>query len=186
MAYSKAKLKSIGVRASPCFRPFLTGNLSDTFLPTRTLLYASVRLVFINLTRFLGIPNSMRNLYKTSLLTEWSFTRRKATVLEVRDFLGFLSGALEASVILDWSAVSLVGVRRLEATWWRRNVGHQPSSDIALHSRRTETFRLLSEGYISGFAQTPCRFGTKFAARTKARCLHPVHLFCKSYCFQDP
>jgi len=30
MAYSKAKLKSIGVRASPCFKPFLIGNLSDT------------------------------------------------------------------------------------------------------------------------------------------------------------
>ena len=44
MAYSKAKLKSIGDRASPCFKPFLIGNLSDTFLPTRTLLYVSVRL----------------------------------------------------------------------------------------------------------------------------------------------
>ena len=43
MAYSKAKLKSIGDRASPCFKPFLIGNLSDTFLPTRTLLYVSVR-----------------------------------------------------------------------------------------------------------------------------------------------
>ena len=68
MAYSKAKLKSIGDRASPCFKPFLIGNLSDTFLPTRTLLYVSVRLIFINLTSFLGTPNSMRFLYKTSLL----------------------------------------------------------------------------------------------------------------------
>ena len=47
MAYSKAKLKSSGDRASPCFKPFLIGNLSDTFLPTRTLLYVSVRLIFI-------------------------------------------------------------------------------------------------------------------------------------------
>ena len=57
MAYSKAKLKSSGDRASPCSKPFLIGNLSDTFLPTRTLLYVSLRLIFINLTSLLGIPN---------------------------------------------------------------------------------------------------------------------------------
>jgi hypothetical protein len=39
MAYSKAKLKSS--RASPCFRPFWTGKLSDKCLPMRTLLYTS-------------------------------------------------------------------------------------------------------------------------------------------------
>jgi len=38
MAYSKAKLKNIGVKASPCFKPFLIGNMSDKFLLTRTLL----------------------------------------------------------------------------------------------------------------------------------------------------
>jgi len=59
MAYSKAKLKSFGDRASPCFKAFIIGNLSDTFLPTRTLLYVSVRLIFINLTSFLGIPESI-------------------------------------------------------------------------------------------------------------------------------
>ena len=36
MAYSKAKLKSNGDRASPCFKPFLIGNMSDKFLPTHT------------------------------------------------------------------------------------------------------------------------------------------------------
>ena len=70
----------------------------------------------------------------------------------MRDFLGFLRGAVEASVIPDGSAVSLVGVRRLEATWWPRNVGHQSPSDTALHARRTETSRSLSVGYVSGFA----------------------------------
>ena len=49
MAYSKARLKSVGGRASPCFKPFLMGNLSDTFMPTRTLLYVSVRLSFIKI-----------------------------------------------------------------------------------------------------------------------------------------
>jgi len=46
-------------------------NLSDTFLSTRTLLYISVRLIFINRIRFLRIPNTMRILYKTSNLTDW-------------------------------------------------------------------------------------------------------------------
>jgi hypothetical protein len=38
MAYSEAKLKNSGDRASLCFKPFLTGNMSDKFLPIRTLL----------------------------------------------------------------------------------------------------------------------------------------------------
>jgi hypothetical protein len=29
MAYSKAKLKTNGDEASPCFTPFLTGNMTD-------------------------------------------------------------------------------------------------------------------------------------------------------------
>jgi hypothetical protein len=33
MAYSKAKLKSNGDKASPCLRPFWMGNLSDKYLP---------------------------------------------------------------------------------------------------------------------------------------------------------
>ena len=68
---------SIGDRASPCFKPFLIGNLSHTFLPTWTLLHVSVRLIFINLTSFLGIQKSMRILYKTSLLIE-SYTFLKS------------------------------------------------------------------------------------------------------------
>jgi hypothetical protein len=38
MAYANAKLKGSGDRASPCFRPFLTGKLSDR----RTLLYVLI------------------------------------------------------------------------------------------------------------------------------------------------
>src|SRR5215510_3091168 len=56
MASSKAKLKSNGDRSSPCFKPFLIGNISDKFLPTRNLLYVSVRHIFISFTSFLGIP----------------------------------------------------------------------------------------------------------------------------------
>ena len=70
MAYSKAKLKSNGDGASPCFKPFLIGNMSDKFLPTRTLLQVSFRHVFISLISLMRIPDSMRILYKTSLLIE--------------------------------------------------------------------------------------------------------------------
>ena len=69
MSYPTAKLKSNGDKASPCFKPFLTGNISDKFLPTRTLLYVSVRHIFISLTSFIGIPDSMRILYKISVLS---------------------------------------------------------------------------------------------------------------------
>jgi len=37
MAYCMPKLNSNGNRASPCFRPFLVGNMSDKFLPAQTL-----------------------------------------------------------------------------------------------------------------------------------------------------
>jgi len=58
MAYSKAKLKSNGNKASPCFKPFLIGNMSDKCL--LTVLQVVFRHIFISLTSFIGIPNSMR------------------------------------------------------------------------------------------------------------------------------
>ena len=70
MMYPKAKLKSNSNRASPFFKPFLTGNMSDKFLPTQTLLHVSVRNIFIRLTSFMGITYSMRILYKTPFLME--------------------------------------------------------------------------------------------------------------------
>ena len=70
MAYSKAKLKSIGVRASPCFKLFLIGNLSDTFLPTRTLLYVRVRHNFISLTSFMEITKLNKNIIQ-DLPSNW-------------------------------------------------------------------------------------------------------------------
>jgi len=51
--------------------------MSDKFLLTHTLLYVSVRHMFISLTSFVVIPNSIRILYKTSLLTE-SYTFLKS------------------------------------------------------------------------------------------------------------
>ena len=64
-----ANLKSNGNRTS-YFKPFLIGNMSGKFLPTWTLLYVSVRHILIILAGFMGIPNSMRIVYKTSLLIE--------------------------------------------------------------------------------------------------------------------
>ena len=43
----QSKVKNTGDRASPCFKPFLIGNMSDKFLPTRTLLHVSVRHTFL-------------------------------------------------------------------------------------------------------------------------------------------
>jgi hypothetical protein len=70
MAYSKAKLKSSGYRASPCFRQFGIEKLSDKCLPIRTLLYVSFKHILINLTSFMGNPNSMGILYNTLFLTK--------------------------------------------------------------------------------------------------------------------
>jgi hypothetical protein len=39
----KAKLKSTGDKASPGFKTFLIGNVSDKYLPIQSLLYISVR-----------------------------------------------------------------------------------------------------------------------------------------------
>ena len=47
---------------SPCFKPFLIGNMSDKFLPTRTLLCVSVRHIFLSLTSFLGDPKLNENI----------------------------------------------------------------------------------------------------------------------------
>jgi hypothetical protein len=70
MAYSKAKLKSSGEGASPYFRPFWMGKLSDKFLPIKTLPYVSFKHILINLTSFMGTPNSTKVMYNISLLTE--------------------------------------------------------------------------------------------------------------------
>ena len=59
MTYSKAKLKSNGDRASPCFKPFLIGNLSDKFLPTRPLLKLN------NYMKITGFINDMFRPQKT-------------------------------------------------------------------------------------------------------------------------
>jgi hypothetical protein len=70
MAYSKAKLKSSGDEASPCFSPIGIGKLLDKCVPIRTILYVSFKDILISLNSFMGTPNSMRILYNTSLPTE--------------------------------------------------------------------------------------------------------------------
>jgi hypothetical protein len=70
MAYSKAKLKSSGDKAYPCFRPFCIGKLSDKYLPIRSLLYVLFKHILISPISFRSTPDSIRLLYNTSLLTE--------------------------------------------------------------------------------------------------------------------
>jgi flagellar biosynthesis protein FlhB len=48
------KLKNTGDKASPSFKPFLTGNMPDKYLPTQTLLQVSFRHISISLTSFTG------------------------------------------------------------------------------------------------------------------------------------
>jgi len=42
MVYCKEELKSNGDKASPCFKPFLTGNVSDKCLPTLLTSYERI------------------------------------------------------------------------------------------------------------------------------------------------
>jgi hypothetical protein len=66
-------LKRIGDKASPSFRPFWIGKLSDKCLPIRTLLYVSFKHILIRLTNFMKTPHSMRIFYNISLLTFFLF-----------------------------------------------------------------------------------------------------------------
>jgi hypothetical protein len=49
MAYSKAKLKTNGDKASTYFKPFLTDNMSDKYLPAWTLQWVSLRRILLAL-----------------------------------------------------------------------------------------------------------------------------------------
>jgi hypothetical protein len=105
MAYSKAKLKSNGDKAPPCFIPFLIGNIADKLLPTPILLYTSVRHIFISLASFRGIPNSMRMLYKPVAYSLYGLR-----------YAGFLH-------ILGLSALDLHYVSELQHRWrWSQKI----------------------------------------------------------------
>jgi hypothetical protein len=69
MTYSKAELKGIGDKASPCFRPFSIGKLTDKCLHMWTCLYISFKHSLARLSSVMGTPNSVRILYSTSILT---------------------------------------------------------------------------------------------------------------------
>jgi hypothetical protein len=63
ITYPKVRLKSIGNEAYPHLRPFWTGKLRENCSTVLTLLYVSFKHILINLTRFMGTPNSMRISY---------------------------------------------------------------------------------------------------------------------------
>jgi len=58
MAYSEAKLKSSGEKASPCLKSFLIGNVRQMLAYPDSII--GFRHIFISLTSFIDIPNSMR------------------------------------------------------------------------------------------------------------------------------
>jgi hypothetical protein len=51
------KFESNGNKASPCFRPFWIGKLSDRYLPVLILLYDSFKHILFSLTSFMVTPN---------------------------------------------------------------------------------------------------------------------------------
>jgi hypothetical protein len=73
----KAKLKNGVNKAVPHFRSFWTGNMPYSWwdiLIMLTSLYVSFKHILINLTRLMGVPNSLRVLYNIFLQTEsWVF-----------------------------------------------------------------------------------------------------------------
>ena len=71
MVYPKAKLKSNGETASPCFKTFLLENMSDILLPTPTLLYISVRHIFISVPSFTVNNDDINELYLTQIPGLW-------------------------------------------------------------------------------------------------------------------
>jgi len=62
MAYSKAKLKSSGDRASPCFRPFLIGNLSLINVNNDNSAEIKKRILMAN-KGFYGLKRQFRSQY---------------------------------------------------------------------------------------------------------------------------
>jgi hypothetical protein len=58
MAYSEAKLKSSGDRASPCFGPNLIEKISDKYLPIKILLHVLFKNILISLNSFMGTSDS--------------------------------------------------------------------------------------------------------------------------------
>ena len=113
MTYSKAKLKSSGDKASPCFRLFLIGYLSDKCLPTRTLLHVSFRHIVVSITNFRGMPNSVRILLKTSLVTEYAFLKSTSSWWTALEYFQFFSSIWRMQDI--WSVVDLL---RRNPHWW--------------------------------------------------------------------
>jgi hypothetical protein len=64
MMYAKEKFKNISDKASPCFRPFRTGNKSDLY----EIYYRfHLHILLITITNFIY---SIRILYNTSHITE--------------------------------------------------------------------------------------------------------------------
>lgn len=69
MTPSSARLKSIGARPSPCFKPLLYWNLGPSSPWILIVHLDKSRVVFVSLTSLGGIPKSSMVLYRFSLFT---------------------------------------------------------------------------------------------------------------------
>ena len=119
MVYSIAKLKSNDDRTSPCFKPFLIGNMSDKFLHARTQLYFSVRHIFISLTRFKGIPKKLNASIIQDLPPNWiiSFLEVYKDLMHCFVVFPFFSSIWRMQNI--WSVVELL---HRNPHWWSPTV----------------------------------------------------------------
>jgi hypothetical protein len=81
MAYSKAKLKSSGDKASPCFRPVWIGKLSDKCLPIRTSNNCTKEIIRIHASGSLCQMTSKGNM-TTAAFINWIHHLSKYKVAE--------------------------------------------------------------------------------------------------------
>ena len=110
MAYSRAKLKSNGYKASPSFKAFLIRNLSDKCLSTRTLLQVTFRQNCICLDSFMEKPDSMRILYK---IESCAFLKSMNSWCTSSFYSHFFS-----SIWLRQNIRSVVDMLRRNPCWW--------------------------------------------------------------------
>jgi len=92
MVYSKAELSSNGNRASPCFKPFLIGNMSDSW--AMNLLASHNGICFRKLTEFI-------EMFWGKFLC-FGRTRLKLVMCWMNSTVSILRPANEGSFLLSW------------------------------------------------------------------------------------
>jgi hypothetical protein len=104
MAYSKSKLKSSGDRASPCFRPFCIGKLSDKCLPMR-IYYMFQLNTFYSTWLISWVPQTLWE-YCTIVPSSLNYALSWCIWCTVSSFSHFFSSIWQMQIM--WSVVVLL------------------------------------------------------------------------------